>query len=109
MSVYHVPVLFDESLEGLAIRPAGIYVDLTFGGGGHSRGILHRLGPQGRLFAFDQDRDARANLPEDPRLTFVESNFRFTASWPIWAFRRTISIRGSAVFRFATMRRSTCG
>ena len=66
MSVYHVPVLFDESLEGLAIRPAGIYVDLTFGGGGHSRGILHRLGPQGRLFAFDQDRDARANLPEDP-------------------------------------------
>ena len=81
MSVYHVPVLFDESLEGLAIRPAGIYVDLTFGGGGHSRGILHRLGPQGRLFAFDQDRDARANLPEDPRLTFVESNFRFMHTW----------------------------
>lgn len=81
MSVYHVPVLFDESLEGLAIRPAGIYVDLTFGGGGHSRGILHRLGPQGRLFAFDQDCDARANLPEDPRLTFVESNFRFMHTW----------------------------
>ena len=80
MSVYHVPVLFDESLEGLAIRPAGIYVDLTFGGG-HPRGILHRLGPQGRLFAFDQDRDARANLPEDPRLTFVESNFRFMHTW----------------------------
>lgn len=81
MSVYHVPVLFEESLNGLEIRPDGVYVDLTFGGGGHSRGILQRLGPQGRLFAFDQDRDARANLPDDPRLTFVESNFRFMHTW----------------------------
>lgn len=81
MSVYHVPVLFEESLDGLDIRPDGVYVDLTFGGGGHSRGILQRLGPQGRLYAFDQDRDARANLPEDSRLTFVESNFRFMHTW----------------------------
>ena len=73
---YHLPVLFQESLDALAIRPEGVYVDCTFGGGGHSRGILGRLGSGGRLFAFDQDSDARRNLPEDPRITFLPHNFR---------------------------------
>ena len=77
METYHVPVMLDESIELLDIRPGGTYVDVTFGGGGHSRGILERLSDGGRLFAFDQDRDARRNLPDDPRLVFVESNFRF--------------------------------
>jgi 16S rRNA (cytosine1402-N4)-methyltransferase len=73
---YHLPVLFQESLEALAIRPDGVYVDCTFGGGGHSRGILGRLGPEGRLYAFDQDSDARRNLPEDARIIFLPHNFR---------------------------------
>jgi 16S rRNA (cytosine1402-N4)-methyltransferase len=73
---YHVPVLLEEALDALSIEPAGVYVDLTFGGGGHSRGMLERLGPKGRLIAFDQDEDARRNLPDDPRLTFVPHNFR---------------------------------
>lgn len=75
--VYHVPVLLKESVDGLAIRPDGIYVDVTFGGGGHSIEILRRLGPNGRLFGFDQDEDAQRNIPDDPRFTFVRSNFRF--------------------------------
>lgn len=75
-SDYHVPVLYQESLDGLAIRPEGVYVDCTFGGGGHSRGILERLGPSGRLYAFDQDSDARQNLPDDARVTFLPHNFR---------------------------------
>lgn len=73
--------MLDESIELLDIRPGGTYVDVTFGGGGHSRGILERLSDSGRLFAFDQDRDARRNLPDDPRLVFVESNFRFMRGW----------------------------
>jgi 16S rRNA (cytosine1402-N4)-methyltransferase len=73
---YHLPVLLEETLDHLRIRPGGHYVDCTFGGGGHSRGILGRLGPAGRLFAFDQDRDARANLPDDPRIEFLPHNFR---------------------------------
>jgi len=76
---YHLPVLLQESLDGLAIRPGGVYVDCTFGGGGHSRGILGKLGPQGRLYAFDQDSDARRNLPDDPRITFLPHNFRHLA------------------------------
>lgn len=76
MSEYHVPVLLDEALEGLAIRPDGTYVDCTFGGGGHSRAILGRLGPEGRLIAFDQDDDAASNLPADERVLFVPQNFR---------------------------------
>jgi len=72
---YHVPVLYHEALDGLEIRPEGIYVDCTFGGGGHSRGILERLGPQGRLYAFDQDNDARQNLPGDARISFLPHNF----------------------------------
>lgn len=73
---YHQPVLWKEALDALAIRPDGVYVDLTFGGGGHSRGILDRLGPNGTLIAFDQDDDARRNLPDDPRIRFVPHNFR---------------------------------
>ncbi len=73
---YHEPVLAKESVEGLAIRPGGTYVDATFGGGGHSALILDKLGDKGRLVAFDQDADARANVPEDDRLMFVPQNFR---------------------------------
>ena len=73
--------MLDESIELLDIRPGGTYVDVTFGGGGQSRSILERLSGSGRLFAFDQDRDARRNLPDDPRLVFVESNFRFMRGW----------------------------
>ncbi len=75
-SDYHVPVLYEEVLEGLNIKPDGIYVDCTFGGGGHSKGILERLGKKGRLIAFDQDADAINNLPKDERITFVPENFR---------------------------------
>jgi 16S rRNA (cytosine1402-N4)-methyltransferase len=73
---YHIPVLFQECLDALAIRPDGVYVDGTFGGGGHSRGILAKLGAQGKLIAFDQDADAQRNLPDDPRLLFIPENFR---------------------------------
>ena len=74
--VYHVPVLRDEVVDGLITDPSGIYVDCTFGGGGHSRALLAALTPDARLFAFDQDEDARRNLPDDPRLVFVPQNFR---------------------------------
>ena len=77
MSTYHTPVLLEESVDLLGIVPEGTYADLTFGGGGHSRRILAGLGPEGRLYAFDQDRDTRANCPDDPRFHYVESNFRF--------------------------------
>src|SRR4051812_26920518 len=72
---YHVPVLLHEAIDGLNIQPGGIYVDCTFGGGGHSREILNRLNPQGKLVAFDQDADARKNLPSDERVVFVPHNF----------------------------------
>ncbi len=78
---YHVPVLLHESVDALDIRPDGTYVDVTFGGGGHSREILGRLGPNGRLIAFDQDADALANVPSDPRFTLVRHNFRFIADF----------------------------
>lgn len=73
---YHVPVLLHEAIDGLAIKPDGTYVDCTFGGGGHARAILQKLGPQGRLIAFDQDADAQRNLPPDDRLLFIPQNFR---------------------------------
>ena len=76
-SDYHIPVLFHETLEHLNIQPNGVYVDATFGGGGHSRGILSKLGPKGRLIAFDQDADAKNNLPNDDRVLFVPENFRY--------------------------------
>lgn len=73
---YHIPVLLHEVLEGLAIREDGVYVDCTFGGGGHSSHILKALGPEGRLLVFDQDADAARNVPDDKRVTFVPHNFR---------------------------------
>ena len=78
---YHVPVLLQESIDGLAIQPGGVYVDVTFGGGGHSREILRRLGPEGRLYSFDQDADAEQNIVNDDRFTFVRSNFRYVKQW----------------------------
>lgn len=74
---YHIPALLPQTIECLDIKPDGIYVDATFGGGGHSRAILRHLGPNGRLLGFDQDEDAIANAPDDPRFSFVRSNFRF--------------------------------
>src|SRR3954462_8362335 len=73
---YHIPVLYNEVLEGLNINPDGIYVDATFGGGGHSRGILEKLSSKGKLVAFDQDADAQRNIPHDERVIFVPQNFR---------------------------------
>ncbi|HRF17023.1 MAG TPA: 16S rRNA (cytosine(1402)-N(4))-methyltransferase RsmH [Chitinophagaceae bacterium] len=74
--VYHVPVLLHEVIDGLRINPDGIYVDCTFGGGGHSKAILEKLSPKGKLVGFDQDADAKKNLPDDERLIFVSHNFR---------------------------------
>ena len=74
---YHVPVLLKESIEGMNIQPDSICVDVTFGGGGHSREVLSHLGNNGRLYVFDQDEDAIQNIPTDDRLTFIRSNFRF--------------------------------
>jgi 16S rRNA (cytosine1402-N4)-methyltransferase len=73
---YHIPVLLNEAIDALVTDPSGIYVDCTFGGGGHSREILSRLNDKGRLYAFDQDEDAKANLTADTRLTFIPHNFR---------------------------------
>jgi 16S rRNA (cytosine1402-N4)-methyltransferase len=74
---YHIPVLLDKVIAALNIQPDGIYVDCTFGGGGHSRSILLSLGKNGKLFVFDQDEDAKANLPDDPRVVFIPQNFRY--------------------------------
>ncbi|MBQ6205290.1 MAG: 16S rRNA (cytosine(1402)-N(4))-methyltransferase RsmH [Prevotella sp.] len=92
-SCYHIPVLLKESIDGLNIQPDGVYVDVTFGGGGHSREILSRLGQKGHLFSFDQDADAELNIRNtgtcsegqdigpDSRFTFVRSNFRYLKNW----------------------------
>ena len=81
IDTYHVPVLLDESINGLNLHPDGVYIDVTFGGGGHSREILRRL-PQGsRLFSFDQDADAERTIVDDDRFTFVRSNFRYLKNW----------------------------
>ena len=76
-TTYHIPVLLKASVDGMDIHPNGTYVDVTFGGGGHSREILSRLGDRGRLLSFDQDEDAERNIMDDPRFTFVRSNFRY--------------------------------
>ena len=78
---YHTPVLLQESIDGLDIKPDGVYVDVTFGGGGHSREILRRLGKNGHLYSFDQDEDAERNILDDDRFTFVRSNFRYLRNW----------------------------
>lgn len=78
---YHIPVLMKDSVDGLNIGSAGIYVDVTFGGGGHSREILSRLDADGHLYSFDQDADAERNIINDNRLTFVRSNFRYLKNW----------------------------
>lgn len=75
--IYHIPALLEDSINGLNIKPNGLYADVTFGGGGHSRAILAKLGPDGKLFGFDRDRDALSNAPDDSRFTFVHSNFRY--------------------------------
>src|ERR1700712_3796749 len=77
MSIYHTPVMLNECIEGLAIKPAGTYVDVTFGGGGHSREILKHLNNDGRLLAFDQDADAQQNVIDDERFVFIDQNFRY--------------------------------
>jgi len=74
--IYHMPVMLNEVIEGLQIKPEGIYVDCTFGGGGHTKAILSQLNQNGKLIVFDQDEDAKKNVPEDERITFVPHNFR---------------------------------
>ncbi|MES2796495.1 MAG: 16S rRNA (cytosine(1402)-N(4))-methyltransferase RsmH, partial [Bacteroidota bacterium] len=84
MAEYHIPVLYNECLEALNIQPDGVYIDATFGGGGHSRGILEKLGPNGKLYSFDQDQDAKVNaedLKNDKRFTFIAANFRHIAKY----------------------------
>ena len=78
---YHVPVLLKESVDGIDIKPDGVYIDVTFGGGGHSKEILTRLGKKGHLYSFDQDADAEKNIVDDDRFTFVRSNFRYIKNW----------------------------
>ena len=80
-NVYHIPVLLKETVDGLNINPDGVYVDVTFGGGGHSREILSRLSSKGHLYSFDQDEDAEQNIINDKRFTFVRSNFRYLKNW----------------------------
>jgi 16S rRNA (cytosine1402-N4)-methyltransferase len=84
MAEYHIPVLFEECIESLNIKPDGVYIDATFGGGGHSKGILAKLGPKGKLIAFDQDADAKKNaedLKTDGRFTFIAANFRYITKY----------------------------
>lgn len=80
-TVYHIPAMLQETIEGLHIQPDGIYVDVTFGGGGHSRAIMKELNDGGKLFSFDQDADALQNAIDDPKWTFVHSNFRYLRNW----------------------------
>lgn len=80
-AVYHVPVLLNECVDGLCIDPDGVYADVTFGGGGHSKAIVSKLGGKGHLYSFDQDADAERNALDDERFTFVRSNFRYLKNW----------------------------
>jgi len=81
MTAYHTPALLHECIEGLNINPDGVYVDVTFGGGGHSKEILKKLGKKGKLIAFDQDEDAKANIIDDERFLFVHSNFKYIKNY----------------------------
>ena len=83
-TIYHIPVLLNETIQGLDIQPDGTYVDLTYGGGGHSREILSHLGTNGRLYGFDQDLDAMSGALKDDRFLFVRSNFRFLKNWMMY-------------------------
>ena len=99
MSEYHNPVLLEKSVRALITDPSGVYVDATFGGGGHSRRILESLGPDGRLLAFDRDADASANIPEDKRFTLIHNNFRFVHNYVLldaWQ-QATRDFRGHSV------------
>jgi 16S rRNA (cytosine1402-N4)-methyltransferase len=78
---YHIPVMLHETVDGLNITPGGVYADMTFGGGGHSREILRRMDSSARLYSFDQDSDAERNIVDDERFTFVRSNFRYLYNW----------------------------
>ncbi len=80
-TVYHIPALLQQCIDGLDIKPDGVYVDATFGGGGHAREILKHLGPKGKLIGFDQDEDAMQNIPDDPRFLFVRSNFKYLSNF----------------------------
>ena len=117
MSEYHVPVLLKESVDGLDIRQGGVYLDLTFGGGGHSGEILKRLDAEGCLLGFDQDEDALANVPEDDRFIFVNHNFRYLrnfmryygyeeadAFWRIWGYLLMNSMKPAGDFRSGSKR-----
>ena len=86
MSEYHNPVLLKESIDSLVTTPDGKYADATFGGGGHSREILSRISPEGRLMAFDRDQDALANAPEDSRFQLIHNNFRFIHNYTLLNF-----------------------
>ena len=86
MSEYHNPVLLKQSVDALVLNPDGCYADATFGGGGHSREILSRLSPKGRLMSFDRDEDALANAPDDPRFTLIHNNFRFIHNYVLLNF-----------------------
>lgn len=99
MSEYHNPVLLGESIDALEINPDGIYADATFGGGGHSREILSRLSPKGRLIAFDRDADAAANAPDDPRFTLIHNDFRFIHNQALFLEREVLGMEGEgAIF-----------
>ncbi|MGN0195110.1 MAG: 16S rRNA (cytosine(1402)-N(4))-methyltransferase RsmH [Candidatus Cryptobacteroides sp.] len=88
MSEYHTPVLFEESLSALVTNPSGLYIDATFGGGGHTAGILSRLSQSGKVLAFDRDTDAIANRPDDSRLTLIHNNFRFVENYVLLEGRK---------------------
>ena len=99
MSEYHNPVLLEKSVQALITDPSGVYIDATFGGGGHSRRILQSLSNEGRLLAFDRDADARANIPDDPRFTLIHNNFRFVHNYVLldaWQ-QATRDFRGHSV------------
>ena len=92
---YHNPVLLHETVDGLNIKPDGVYVDVTFGGGGHSREILNRLGPDGKLFAFDQDEDALLNTIDDERFTLIQQNFKYVKRFVrVYGYKKVDGILG---------------
>ena len=108
-TVYHIPALLPQCLDALDIHPGGVYVDCTFGGGGHSRAILERLDAAqgGHLYGFDQDRDALANAPRDPRFTMVLSNFRYLVNF--MRYYNVESVDGVLADRYYTAGKAAYG